>query len=113
MRADVADDLEAFVLRGALWEPAEVEALVARLDAESTATDDPLPNLLAKPLTSLLYRLRVGPVPATVAADVEAVLYPRLWKVLEGVRNGLPDGELRIRIEVLGRRLARTFAEET
>jgi hypothetical protein len=41
------------------------------------------------------------------------VAYPRLWKVLEAVRGGLPDGELRIRIEVMGRRLSRTFAEES
>lgn len=46
-----------------------------------------------------------------VAADIEAVAYPRLCKVLEAVHGGLPDGELRIRIEVMGRR--RTFAEES
>jgi len=47
-----------------------------------------------------------------VAANIEAVAYPCLWKVLEAVRGGLPDGELRTRIEVMGRRLSRTFAEE-
>lgn len=32
---------------------------------------------------------------------------------LEAVRGGLPKGELRIRIEVMGCRLSRTFAEES
>ncbi len=76
------------------------------------ATDDPLPAQLARPLASVLWRLQLGPVPTRLAADIEAVAYPRLWKVLEAVRGGLPDGELRTRIEVMGRRLSRTFAEE-
>ncbi|MEO5679204.1 MAG: hypothetical protein ABIS47_06010 [Acidimicrobiales bacterium] len=112
MRIAVADDLEAFVESGALWDPAAVEALVARLDAETAATGDPLPAQLARPLGSVLWRLRLGPVPTRLAADIEAVAYPRLWKVLEAVRQGLPDGELRIRIEVMGRRLSRRFADE-
>jgi len=55
----------------------------------------------------------MGPVPLRLSANIEAVAYPRLWKVLEAVRGGLPDGELRTRIEVMGRRLSRTFAEES
>ena len=113
VRREVADELEAFVEAGALWDPVAVEALIARLDAETAATGDPLPAQLARPLGSVLWRLRLGPVPTRLAADIEAVAYPRLWKVLEAVRGGLPDGELRIRIEVMGRRLSRTFAEET
>ena len=31
---------------------------------------------------------------------------------MEAVRDGMPDGELRTRIEVMKRRLARLFAEE-
>jgi hypothetical protein len=108
----VADDLEAFVEAGALWDPAAVEALIAKLDAETAETGDPLPAQLARPLGSVLWRLQLGPVPPRLAADIEAVTYPRLWKVLEAVRGGLPDGELRIRIEVMGRRLSRRFAEE-
>ncbi len=112
VRSEVADDLEAFVEAGGLWDPAAVEALIVRLDAETAATGDPLPAQLARPLGSVLWRLKLGPVPTRLAADIEAVTYPRLWKVLEAVRGGLPDGELRIRIEVMGRRLSRTFAEE-
>lgn len=112
VRMEVADDLEAFVEAGALWDPAAVEALIAKLEAETEATGDPLPAQLARPLGSVLWRLQLGPVPTRLAADIEAVTYPRLWKVLEAVRGGLPDGELRIRIEVMGRRLSRTFAEE-
>jgi len=51
-------------------------------------------------------------VPTEVTDDIEAVAYPRPGKVLEAVHGGLPDGALRIRIEVMGRRLSRTFAEE-
>jgi len=112
VRTEVADDLEAFVETGALWDPAAITALIARLDVETEITGDPLPAQLARPLGSVLWRLRLGPVPTRLAADIEAVAYPRLWKVLEAVHGGLPDGELRIRIEVMGRRLSRTFAEE-
>ncbi len=113
VRTAVADDIEAFVEAGALWDPVAVGALITRLDAESEATGDPLPAQLARPLGSVLWRLQLGPVPTRLAADIEAVAYPRLWKVLEAVRGGLPDGELRVRIEVMGRRLSRTFAEES
>ena len=109
----MADDLEAFVEAGDLWDSDAVIALIARLDAESATTGDPLPAQLGRPLGSVLWRLQLGPVPSRLAADIEAVTYPRLWKVLEAVRGGLPDGELRIRIEVMGRRLSRTFAEES
>jgi len=44
--------------------------------------------------------------------EVEAVIYPRLWKVLEAVRAGLPEGEQRARMQVLNRRLARLLAAE-
>jgi hypothetical protein len=40
------------------------------------------------------------------------VIYPRLWKVLEAVRGGLPEGEQRSRVQVLNRRLARLLASE-
>ena len=113
VRTEVADELEAFVEAGALWDPVAVGALIARLEGETAATGDPLPAQLARPLGAVLWRLELGPVPTRLAADVEAVAYPRLWKVLEAVRGGLPDGELRIRIEVMGRRLSRTFAEES
>lgn len=108
----MADDLEAFVQAGDLWEPAALAAIVARLERESEATGDPIPASLSRPLASLLTRLRLGAVESRFADDVEGIIYPRVWKVIEAVRDGMPDGELRTRIEVLNRRLARRFAEE-
>jgi hypothetical protein len=45
--------------------------------------------------------------------QIDAIVYPRVWKVIEGIRDGMPDAELRTRIEVMNRRLARLFVEET
>ena len=112
MRAEVADELERFVLDGGVWDAERVATTIRWLEAETDATDDPLPRLLARSLTSVGYRLRLGEVSQRAADDVEAVVYPRLWKVIEAIRDELPDGESRTRIEVLQRRLARTFAEE-
>jgi hypothetical protein len=112
VRTAVADDLEAFIERGGLWSAEDVEATLLRIEAEAEREDDPLLALLAKPLSAELWRLRLGPVPRRLAADIEAVAYPRLWKVAEAVRQDLPDGELRVRIEVMNRRLSRRFAEE-
>lgn len=108
MRADVVDQLDAFMANGNIWDPTELGALVEQL-----ATDpDPITALLARPLGSLLIRLQMDGLAARTAVDVEAIIWPRLWKVVEGAKSGLPDTELRIRIEVLNRRLARRFAEE-
>jgi hypothetical protein len=54
----------------------------------------------------------MGPIPNRLQRDVEAVLYPRLWKVMEAARDDLPTGEQRTRIQVLNRRLARLFVVE-
>jgi len=112
VRLEVVDQLEEFIRKGAVWAPDELRAMVERLEDESRATADPIPQLLSRPLASLLTRLRMGDIPQRMANDVEGIVYPRLWKVMEAVRDGLPDGELRTRIEVLNRRLARRFAEE-
>ena len=112
MRESLVDELEDFVRRGELWDPHELAALIAILDDEAVTTDDPLPAMLAQPFTSLLVRLRMGELTPRMAHDLEGILYPRLWKVMEAVRGGLPDGELRTRIEVLNRRLARRFVQE-
>jgi hypothetical protein len=112
VRAEVVDELEEFVRRGRLWQADELHALIAHLEKRSEADDDPIPKLLCAPLNSLLVRLRMGEVPPATAADVEAIIYPRLWKVMEAARDGLPDAEMRTRIEVMNRRLARVFAEE-
>lgn len=113
MREELVVDLEAFIHHRSLWERADLEAIVSRLRKEAELTGDPLPRLLAHPFNSLLIRLEIGAVPDRTARDVESIIYPRVWKVMEGVRDGVPDGELRTRIEVLNRRLARRFAEET
>ncbi len=95
-----------------MWDKDELGALIRHLEEESDATDDPVPRLLSRPLSSLLWRMKIGELDPRFADDVEGIVYPRLWKVMEAVWDGLPDGELRTRIEVLNRRLARRFAEE-
>ncbi|HEX2039990.1 MAG TPA: hypothetical protein VHF47_09710 [Acidimicrobiales bacterium] len=112
MRAPLVDELEEFVRRGGLWDRGELDGLVTRLERESDETGDPIPRLLAHPLRALLVRLGMGEVPRRMANDVEGILYPRIWKVMEAARDGLPDGELRTRIEVLNRRLSRRLVEE-
>ena len=112
MRIELVDELEEFVRRGQLWDPAELEALVERLEQEAVDTKDPIPSMLARPFNSLLVRQRIGNLPTRMAHDIEGIIYPRLWKVMEAVRDGMPDGELRTRVEVMNRRLARRFAQE-
>jgi hypothetical protein len=112
MRPTLVDELEEFVRRGGLWDHGELDGLVTRLEAESDDTGDPIPRLLAHPLRALLVRLGMGEVSRRMANDVEGILYPRIWKVMEAARDGLPDGELRTRIEVLNRRLSRRLVEE-
>ncbi len=112
VRAVVVDELEEFVRRGALWEADELDALVSRLEEETDQSDDPIPRLLAQPLRAVFLRMRMGDVPRRMANDIEGILYPRIWKVMEAARDGLPDGELRTRIEVLNRRLSRRLVEE-
>lgn len=112
VRPELVDELEEFVRRGRLWQPDDVRLLVDRLEDETVQTGDPIPRLLCTPLKSLLVRMQVGEVPSATAADVEAIVYPRLWKVMEAARDELPEAELRTRIEVMNRRLSRVFADE-
>jgi hypothetical protein len=112
VRGQLVEDLEEFIRAGRLWNEDDLGGLIARLEHESEATGDPLPQMLSRPLSSLLWRLKLGAIDTRFANDVEGIVYPRLWKVMEAVWDGLPDGELRTRIEVLNRRLARRFAEE-
>jgi hypothetical protein len=112
VRAEIVDELEEFVRRGRLWSPEELTALIDVLEHEAGTAGDAVAGLLCTPLKALLVRLRMGAVPRATAADVEAVVYPRLWKLMEAARDGLPDAELRTRIEVLNRRLSRIFADE-
>jgi hypothetical protein len=112
MRLDLVEELEEFVRRGQLWDPTELGALIDRLEREAIDTDDPIPSMLARPFNSLLVRQKMGDLPPRMAHDIEGIVYPRLWKVMEAVRQGMPDGELRTRVEVMNRRLARRFAQE-
>jgi hypothetical protein len=112
MRTELVDELEDFVRRGGLWDRADLDGLVTRLEREADETDDAVPRLLAHPLRALLLRMEMGEVPRRMVNDVEGILYPRIWKVMEAARDGLPDGELRTRIEVLNRRLSRRLVEE-
>lgn len=112
MRAEVVDELEEFVRRGRLWNEDELTALIGRLEAEWRDAGDAIAHLLCAPLQSLLVRMRLAEVPPSVRVELEAVLYPRLWKVMEAARDDLPEAELRTRVEVLNRRLSRIFAEE-
>jgi len=112
VRAELVDEIEEFVRRGKLWNADDLNALIGRLESEAEATDDPIPRQLSAPLRSLLVRMRIGTVSTRLASDVEGIVYPRLWKVMEAARDGLPDAELRTRIEVFNRRLSRTFAQE-
>ena len=112
VRAELVDEIEEFVRRGKLWHTDDLNDLIARLEAESDASGDPIPRQLSAPLRALLVRMRIGDVPNRLASDVEGIVYPRLWKVMEAARDGLPDSELRTRIEVFNRRLSRTFAQE-
>lgn len=113
MRVEVADELEAFVEAGALWDTDAVGRIVAWLGEESAATGDPLPARLGRFLDAVRLRQRVADVPAPKRAEIEAIVYPRVWKVIEAIRSSLPDAELRTRLEVMNRRLARLFVEET
>jgi hypothetical protein len=113
VRAEVADDLEGFVEAGSLWDPPALAAFVAHLAAIAEADDDPLVGRLGRFLEAVGLRQRVGEVTPSMRAEIEAVVYPRVWKVIEAVRTDMPEGELRTRLEVMNRRLARLFVEET
>jgi hypothetical protein len=113
MKAEIADVLEGFVEAGTLWDEAALNGLVARLAAESEITGDPLPGRIGRFLEAVRLRQRVADVSPPMRAEIEAIVYPRVWKVIEGIRDGVPDAELRTRIEVMNRRLARLFVEES
>ena len=113
VRTDLVEDLEEFVRLGSLWDDAECAGMVDRLLAESEATDDPLPARLGRFIEAVLIRNRMGDVSTHLVCDIEAIVYPRLWKLIEAIRDGMPDGELRTRIEVMNRRLSRLFVDET
>jgi hypothetical protein len=112
MRLELVDEMEEFVRRGALWDDVERAGLIATLESDAASQGDTIAGLLTQPLRSVGLRAQMGDIPKRVACDIEGIVYPRLWKIMEAVRDDMPDGELRTRIEVFNRRLARCFAEE-
>ncbi len=112
MRSALADELEDFVGRGDLWSGEDLGALVDRLRTEAEDLGDPNASLLAAALATLRARVNEGTLPSRTAHELEAIVYPRMWKVIEAARGGLPDGELRTRIGALDRRLSELLARE-
>jgi hypothetical protein len=104
---DVAAFLEELIEAGLPWDDAGLADLSDRL----TVLPSPVADL-AGAITRLRVRLAAGHLPESLCREVEAVVYPRWWKVLEAVRAGLPEGEQRIRVQVLDRRLDRLFARQ-
>jgi hypothetical protein len=100
--------LEQFFETGFTWDEAELADLCDRLEALGGS---PVAEL-ARGFAAVRLRLQTGELPEFLRPQVEAVIYPRLWKVLEAVRAGLPEGEQRTRVQVLNRRLARLLASE-
>jgi hypothetical protein len=108
MEADVITLLEDFFETGFPWDGPALDDLARQLEALG---DSPVAEL-GEGLAGIRERLADADVPPSVQREVEAVVYPKLWKVLEALRAGLPEGEQRARVQVLNRRLARTLATE-
>jgi hypothetical protein len=100
--------LEQLFEDGFTWDEAELADLAGRLAALGGS---PVAEL-AHGFAGLRLRLEMGEMPESLRREVEGVIYPRLWKVLEAVRAGLPEGEQRARVHVLNRRLARLLVTE-
>src|SRR5579884_4350065 len=103
VRLAVVDEIEEFVRAGALWDERHRAELISALERDG----DAIAALLTHPLRSVGLRAEQGEIPKRLASDLEGIVYPRLWKIMEAVRDEMPDGELRVRIEVFHRRLAR------
>ena len=108
MAPHVVAFLEDLFEVGITWDEAELADLVDRL----TALGETPVSELAIGFAAVQTRLQAGDMAEPLRREVEAVIYPRLWKVLEAVRAGLPEGEQRARVQVLNRRLARLLAAE-
>jgi hypothetical protein len=107
MGSEMADELERWIEAGGLWDAAGLDVIQARLAELGTLSAD-----LVHVFGALRLRLEMGPVAPSMHRDVEAVVYPRLWKVIEAARLDLPTGEQLTRIQVLNRRLAQLFVLE-
>lgn len=109
MAQEVVAFLEQLFETGFTWDEAELADLSGRLEA---LDGSPVAEL-AHGFAGVRLRLQMGDMAEALRREVEAVIYPRLWKVLEAVRAGLPEGEQQARVHVLNRRLARLLASET
>lgn len=112
VRRELLDELFGFIERGDMWDVAALERVAHLLSAETEATHDSLPALLAKVFTAILMRMKMGPIDPHLRFDLEALVYQRLWKVLEGYWDDMPPAEIRMRIEVFNRRLSRMIVAE-
>lgn len=108
MAPDVVAFLEQLFENGFTWDEAELADLCARLEG---LDGSPVAEL-AHGFAGVRLRLQMGDMAQPLRREIEAVIYPRLWKVLEAVRADLPEGEQRARVHVLNRRLARLLASE-
>ena len=107
MGSELADELERWIEGGGAWDPEVLDSVQVRLAEMGTLSAD-----LVHVFCALRLRLDMGPVSPSMRRDVEAVVYPRLWKVVEAARLDLPAGEQLTRIQVLNRRLAQLFVLE-
>jgi hypothetical protein len=98
---DLADELERLIEQDAVWESGELGRCAQRLAA---SPDEPAASL-ARCFSLLQGRLEATSVDDRLRRDVEGVLYPRLWKVVEALRDGLPSGEQLNRVRALEHRL--------
>jgi hypothetical protein len=105
---DVVGLLEQIFETGFEWDEAALADVARRLRALGGSPVAELHHGFA----GIGLRMAEGDVPEPLRREIEAVVYPRLWKVLEASRAGLPEGEQRARVDVLNRRLARLLAAE-
>ena len=98
---NLADELERLIEQDAVWVSGELGRCAQRL---AVSPDEPAASL-ARCFTALESHLDEAAVDDRLRRDVESVLYPRLWKVVEAVRDGLPAGEQLNRVRALDRRL--------
>jgi len=105
MRSEMAGVLEEFVRAGDLGDPVQLDALVADLRREATDSSDLVAGKLAEALSVLSAHGGKGPVPHRVAAEIDGIVFPRLWKLLEAVWDHLGEAEMTTRVGSLDRRL--------
>jgi hypothetical protein len=105
MSRDLADELERLIEQDAVWESDELGRCAQRL---ASSSGEPAASL-ARCFSLLRGHLEDAPVDDRLRRDVEGVLYPRLWKVVEALRDELPSGEQLNRIRALDRRLRELF----